>query len=77
MAAEIYLLRHGETDWNAQGRFQGKLELPSDLARSQAEDVGRLLSAVLKGRNVALHVSPLGRGRETAELFAISLMPLR
>jgi broad specificity phosphatase PhoE len=70
MAAEIYLLRHGETEWNAQGRYQGKLDSPLTWrGRKQAEDVGRLLSAVLKGRNVALHISPLGRARETAEII--------
>jgi broad specificity phosphatase PhoE len=26
MAAEVYLVRHGETEWNAQGRYQGKLD---------------------------------------------------
>jgi broad specificity phosphatase PhoE len=70
MASEIYLLRHGETEWNAQGRYQGKLDSPlTRRGRKQAEDVGRLLSAILKGRNVALHVSPLGRTRETAEII--------
>jgi broad specificity phosphatase PhoE len=70
MAAEIYLLRHGETEWNAQGRYQGKLDSPLTWrGRKQAEDVGHLLSAVLKGRNVALHISPLGRARETAEII--------
>jgi broad specificity phosphatase PhoE len=70
MAAEIYLLRHGETQWNAQGRYQGKLDSPLTWrGRKQAEDVGRLLCAVLKGRNVALHISPLGRARETAEII--------
>jgi broad specificity phosphatase PhoE len=70
MAAEIYLLRHGETEWNAQGRYQGKLDSPlTGRGRKQAEEVGRLLSAILKGRNVALHISPLGRTRETAEII--------
>jgi broad specificity phosphatase PhoE len=70
MAAEIYLLRHGETEWNAQGRYQGKLDSPlTRRGRKQADEVGRLLSAVLKGRNVALHISPLGRTRETAEII--------
>ncbi len=70
MAGEIYLLRHGETEWNAQGRYQGKLDSPlTRRGRKQAEDAGRLLSVILKGRNVALHISPLGRTRETAEII--------
>ncbi len=70
MAAEVYLLRHGETEWNAQGRYQGKLDSPlTRRGREQAQDIGRLLSAILTGRNVALHISPLGRTRETAEII--------
>jgi broad specificity phosphatase PhoE len=68
MAGEIYLLRHRETEWNAQGRYQGKLDSPlTRRGRKQAEDAGRLLSVILKGHNVALHISPLGRARVTAE----------
>jgi broad specificity phosphatase PhoE len=70
MAGEIYLLRHGETEWNAQGRYQGKLDSPlSRRGRKQAEDAGRLLSVILKGRDVAVHISPLGRTRETAKII--------
>jgi broad specificity phosphatase PhoE len=78
MATEIYLLRHGETEWNTQGRYHGTLDSPlTRRGRKQAEDVGRLLSAILKGRNVAFYISPLGRTRETAEIICdFSLMPL-
>jgi broad specificity phosphatase PhoE len=66
MAAEVYFVRHGETEWNAQGRYQGKL----DRGREQARDAGRQLSALLKGRSdVVLHISQLGRTRETAEII--------
>ena len=69
MAIEIYLVRHGETEWHAQGRYEGKLDSPlTRRGRKQARDVGRFLSLILKGRgNIALHISPLGRARETAE----------
>jgi broad specificity phosphatase PhoE len=71
MTGEIYLLRHGETEWNAQSRYQGKLDSPlTRRGRKQAEDVGRILSAILKGHNVALHVSPLGRTLETVSCAA-------
>jgi len=71
MAAEIYLVRHGETEWNAQGRYQGKLDSPlTRRGREQAQHVGRFLSLILKGRrDIALHISPLGRARETAEII--------
>jgi broad specificity phosphatase PhoE len=71
MAAEVYLVRHGETEWNAQGRYQGKLDSRlTHRGRGQAHDVGRHLSVLLKGRSdVALHISPLGRTRETAEII--------
>jgi broad specificity phosphatase PhoE len=71
MAAEIYLVRHGETEWNTQGRYQGKLDSPlTRRGRKQAQDAGRFLSSVLKEcGNIALHISPLGRARETAEIM--------
>jgi probable phosphoglycerate mutase len=78
MAAEIYLVRHGETEWNAQGRYQGKLDSPlTRRGRKQAQDAGRFLSLVLKERgNIALHISPLGSVRRRRSC-AISSMPLR
>lgn len=70
MDAEIYLVRHGETEWNAQGRFQGCLDSPlTPNGREQARQFGMLLARVLNGyRGVTMHVSPLGRACETAEI---------
>ena len=48
MDAEIYLVRHGETEWNAQGRFQGCLDSPlTPNGREQARQFGMLLARVL------------------------------
>jgi probable phosphoglycerate mutase len=71
MAAEVYLVRHGETEWNARGRYQGKLDSRlTHRGRKQACDAGRHLSQLLAGRHdVALHISPLGRTRETAAII--------
>ena len=71
MDAEIYLVRHGETEWNAQGRFQGCLDSPlTPNGREQARQIGMLLARVLEGyRGVTMHVSPLGRACETAEII--------
>lgn len=67
----IYLVRHGETVWNAAGRFQGTRD--SDLpqrGREQAAAVGRVLAATLGNGAPPLlaHVSPRGRTRETAAI---------
>jgi broad specificity phosphatase PhoE len=50
MDAEIYLGRHGETEWNAQDRFQGCLDSPlTPNGREQARQFGMLLARVLNG----------------------------
>ncbi len=70
---EIYFIRHGETDWNAEGRYQGGKDIPlNDRGRAQADRNGELLRALLKraGRNsdeFDWYVSPLSRTRETME----------
>ncbi len=65
---ELYLVRHGETDWNAARRVQGATDIPlNDCGRTQARRTGRLLAS----RNWdAVISSPLSRALETAELIA-------
>lgn len=68
---ELYFVRHGETDWNAEGRYQGSKDIPlNDIGRGQADLNGRLLARLLQraGRapsEFTWHVSPLGRTMET------------
>lgn len=70
---ELYFIRHGETAWNAEGRYQGSRDIPlNDVGRAQAEQNGRLLKGLLQrsGRNSEefdWYVSPLSRTRETME----------
>jgi len=67
---EIYLVRHGETEWNAAGRYQGKLDSPlTEFGISQAEAIGKKL-AELDIQADALIVSPLGRTRQTAAIIS-------
>ncbi len=74
----IYLLRHGETVWNTLGRFQGQMD--SALTRRGVEQAD-LMASLLRdeiaetGQSFDLHVSPLGRVRETAERVT-RLLPL-
>lgn len=65
----IYLLRHGETIWNAAGRFQGhKDSLLTKRGIEQADHMGMLLSREIAGLEGKFkgYVSPLGRAKETA-----------
>ncbi|MGL4289774.1 MAG: histidine phosphatase family protein [Phreatobacter sp.] len=75
----IYLLRHGETLWNANGRFQGALDSPlTGRGRQQAALLGRLLASETGERQQPLQasVSPLGRAQATAAIVA-EHVPLR
>lgn len=64
----ILLLRHAETDWNRERRYQGWRDSPlSPTGREQAESAGRLLAA---SPLAAVWSSPLARARETAALIA-------
>jgi 2,3-bisphosphoglycerate-dependent phosphoglycerate mutase len=66
--ATLLLVRHGETDWNADGRLQGHTDRPlSDFGRRQAQQ----LAAELEGEELeAIYSSDLSRARETAEIVA-------
>ena len=68
MVAAIILLRHGQTDYNAEGRFQGQEDIPLNaLGRSQAEAAAQALSASGIDRIVS---SDLRRAHETAEALS-------
>lgn len=68
--SRLFVLRHGETDWNAQGRLQGSSEVPlNDHGRSQAGRASASLAAVLAPGPVIV-ASPLGRALETAQIVA-------
>jgi len=75
---EIYLLRHGETEWNAAGRFQGQRDsLLTARGREQAGQLGYVLSRALRDQpSPMLHVSPLGRTRDTAAIVCRCLPDL-
>lgn len=70
----VYYIRHGETEWNATGRLQGRHDVPLNLrGRDQALHCGGLLRDLFarEGRTSAdfdYVSSPLGRARQTMEL---------
>jgi broad specificity phosphatase PhoE len=68
MAATIFLVRHGETDWNRDRRWQGHADPPlNETGRAQA----RRLAAQLAGEPLAaIHSSDLRRAYETARIVA-------
>lgn len=62
----LLLVRHGETPWNAEGRYQGQTDIPlSPVGEEQARKLGARLAGVSITRAVA---SPLARAQRTAQL---------
>ncbi len=67
MVEVLYLVRHGETEWNRQRRMQGRLDSKLTAeGREHARRNGELLAREAVEQMV---VSPLGRTRETADLL--------
>ncbi|MFB9912453.1 histidine phosphatase family protein [Rhizobium paknamense] len=67
---QVYIIRHGQTDWNVEGRFQGQTDIPLNATgRGQAMRNGELLAHILADRvgDFDFVSSPLGRTRETME----------
>lgn len=62
----IYVIRHGETDWNKNQRFQGQTDIKlNDLGREQAIKLRPLVQQL---QIESVYASPLSRALETAEL---------
>ena len=71
MSTTLVLVRHGETDWNRERRFQGHADTSLNAAgRRQAEE----LAEILRGESFgAVYTSPLRRASETATIVAAQL----
>jgi probable phosphoglycerate mutase len=71
----FYFVRHGETDWNAEGRLQGQLDIPlNDVGRRQSAQCGTMLRGLIAARQMSpgdfdFISSPLSRARETMEIM--------
>jgi len=75
----IYFIRHGQTDWNAEARYQGQADIPMNVTgRAQAQRNGEALRALLPVISHCRFVaSPLSRARTTMEIVrnAMGLAP--
>lgn len=75
IAAPLIFIRHGETDWNVEGRLQGHRDIPlNDKGRAQARRHGGALAE--RFREIAgfdFVASPLARARETMEIVRAGL----
>jgi broad specificity phosphatase PhoE len=66
----LYVVRHGETDWNVAGRLQGQTDIPlNDVGRQQAAQNGLRLARQNLDPNIDFVASPLSRAYETMELL--------
>ncbi len=69
---DICLVRHGETDWNASGRLQGREDIElNEAGRAQAL---KLVSLLEKSNWDIILSSPLKRALETAQIIAVRLL---
>jgi probable phosphoglycerate mutase len=75
----FYFVRHGETDWNAERRLQGQLDIAlNDIGRRQSAQCGSTLRGLIAARrkapaDFAFISSPLSRARETMEILRSAL----
>jgi broad specificity phosphatase PhoE len=67
----LYYVRHGETEWNRERRYQGQRDIPlNETGRSQAARNGRILADALGAGAAAFDyvASPLARATETMQI---------
>ncbi len=69
-AVTILLVRHGETEWNRERRYQGRFDLPlTERGVAQARAIGRLFAALPDAAAASIVASPQGRARRTAKII--------
>lgn len=67
----LFLVRHGESEWNRAGRIQGQADSPlTEQGVQQAHAIGECLAQVLGAVTFTMYASPLGRARQTAAVIA-------
>ena len=67
----LYLVRHGETNWNLEKRAQGVSDIPlNQTGKIQAKNLAKKLQGIIFSK---IYTSPLTRALETAEIMAKSL----
>jgi probable phosphoglycerate mutase len=67
----LYVARHGETDWNAAGRWQGQTDVPLN---AKGREQALAIAERLRGEGIAaIASSDLLRARETARIVAVAL----
>jgi len=67
----LYLIRHGETNWNLEKRAQGVSDIPlNQMGKIQAKNLAKKLQRIMFSK---IYTSPLTRALETAEIMAKSL----
>ena len=70
----IYLVRHGETEFNLVRRYQGWLDSPlTENGVAQAIAIGRRLAKLPDAATAEIVASPIGRAKRTAELIAAEM----
>jgi probable phosphoglycerate mutase len=78
-APTIYYMRHGETDWNVEGRLQGGIDTPlNQLGHTQAAHAGRVLADLFtrhgrRASELAYVASPLQRALVTMDIVRAEL----
>lgn len=68
---ELWMVRHGQTDWNLEGRYQGQADIPlNEQGIQQAYNLCKKLDGV---KFSAIFCSDLKRARQTAEIVGAHL----
>lgn len=75
MEQMIYLLRHGETNYNTQGRYQGQLDSPlTERGREQVQQNARMLKSLIGDADEwTILSSPMGRAMQSTAILCETL----